>query len=103
MNRRNFLRNTVPAAITLPALVNGFSFTAYGAQENALTSLLQQTFTDTDHVLVLIQLAGGNDGLNMVIPLDMYANYYNARQNVAIQQSQVLRLDGTDRQVCILP
>ena len=59
--------------------------------------LLGQTFTDTDHVLVLIQLAGGNDGLNMVIPLDMYANYYNARTNVAIPQSQVLRLDGTDR------
>ena len=97
MNRRNFLRNTVPAAVTLPALVNGFSFTAYGAQENALSSLLQQTFTDTDHVLVLIQLAGGNDGLNMVIPLDVYANYYNARTNVAIPQSKVLRLDGTDR------
>ena len=97
MNRRNFLRNTVPAAVTLPALVNGFSFTAYGARENALASLLQQTFTDTDHVLVLIQLAGGNDGLNMVIPLDVYANYYNARTNVAITQSKVLRLDGTDR------
>ena len=97
MNRRNFLRNTVPAAVTLPALVNGFSFTAYGARENALASLLQQTFTDTDHVLVLIQLAGGNDGLNMVIPLDVYANYYNARTNVAIPQSKVLRLDGTDR------
>jgi uncharacterized protein (DUF1501 family) len=97
MNRKNFLRNTVPAAVTLPALVNGFSFTAYGAQENALAALLRETFTDTDHVFVLIQLAGGNDGLNMVIPLDMYANYYNARTNVAIPQSKVLRLDGTDR------
>ena len=97
MNRRNFLRNTVPAAVTLPALVNGFSFTAYGAKDNALAALLRQTFTDTDHVFVLIQLAGGNDGLNMVIPLDMYANYYNARTNVAIPQSKVLRLDGTDR------
>ena len=58
---------------------------------------LEQTFTDTDHVFVLIQLAGGNDGLNMVIPLDVYANYYNARTNVAIPQSKVLRLDGTDR------
>jgi uncharacterized protein (DUF1501 family) len=45
---------------------------------------------------VLVRLAGGNDGLNMVIPLDVYTNYYNARTNVAIPQSQV-RLDGTDR------
>ena len=97
MDRRNFLRNTVPAAVTLPALLNGFSFTALGSSpHHSLSSLLSQAASN-DHVLVLIQLAGGNDGLNMVIPLDMYANYYNARPNVAIQQSRVLRLDGTDR------
>ncbi len=97
MNRRNFLRNTVPAAVTMPAFINGFSFTAFGSsQDNALARLLGETATN-DHILVLVQLAGGNDGLNMVIPLDMFANYYNARPNVAIQQSRVLRLDGTDR------
>lgn len=97
MNRRKFIRNTVPAAITLPAFLNGFSFTAMGASpDNSLTHLLG-TAASNDHVLVLIQMAGGNDGLNMVIPLDMYANYYNARPNVAIQQSRVLRLDGTDK------
>ena len=62
-----------------------------------LGSLFDELTTDTDHVFVLMQLAGGNDGLNMVIPLDVYANYYNARTNVAIPQSQVLRLDGTDK------
>lgn len=97
MDRRKFLRNTVPAAVTLPAFLNGFSFTALGAEsDDVLTRLLGQTASN-DHVLVLIQLGGGNDGLNMVVPLDMYANYYNARPNVAIQQSRVLRLDGTDR------
>jgi len=96
MNRRNFLRNTIPAAITMPSLLNGFSFTAFGADQTALGGLLQQA-TDTDHVLVLIQLNGGNDGINMVVPLDVYANYYNARTNVAIPQSKVLRLDGTDK------
>jgi uncharacterized protein (DUF1501 family) len=95
MNRRKFLRNTVPAAVTMPALLHGFSFTAH-ASSNQLGWLMRE-MTDTDHVFVLIQLAGGNDGLNMVIPLDVYANYYNARTNVAIPQSQVLRLDGTDR------
>jgi uncharacterized protein (DUF1501 family) len=96
MNRRNFLRNTVPAAITMPGLLNGFSFTAFGKSETALGRLLEDA-TDTDHVLVLIQLAGGNDGINMVIPLDVYANYYNARTNVAIPQSKVLRLNKTDK------
>ena len=96
MDRRKFLRNTVPVAVTMPALLNGFSFTAQGAESN-LARLLEQTLTDTDHVFVLVQLGGGNDGLNMVIPLDIYGNYYNARTNVAIPQSQVLRLDGTDK------
>lgn len=97
MKRRHFLRNTLPAAVTLPGLLNGFSFSAFGAAPNdALRSLLS-TAASNDHILVLIQLQGGNDGLNMVVPLDMYANYYNARTNVAIPQSKVLRLDGTDK------
>ncbi len=97
MNRRNFLRNSVPAAVTLPSFLNGFSFTTFGsATDNSLSRLLGGEAAN-DHVLVLIQLAGGNDGINMVIPLDVYANYYNARTNIAIPQSKVLRLDGTDR------
>jgi uncharacterized protein (DUF1501 family) len=95
MNRRHFLRNTIPA-VTMPGLLNGFSFTAFSSTDNPLSQLLE-TAPDSDHVLVLIQLNGGNDGLNMVIPLDMYANYYNARTNVAIPQSKVLRLNKTDK------
>jgi uncharacterized protein (DUF1501 family) len=96
MNRRKFLNHTIPA-VTLPALLNGFSFKAFGnAPQNGLLNLLSGA-TATDNVLVIIQMYGGNDGLNMVIPIDMYANYYNARANVAIPQSKVLRLDGTDK------
>lgn len=97
MNRRHFLRNTVPAAVSLPAFINGFSFTAFGADPSNTLGYLMRNAALNDHVLVLIQLGGGNDGLNMVIPLDMYANYYNARANIAIPQSKVLRLDGTDK------
>jgi uncharacterized protein (DUF1501 family) len=96
MNRRKFLANTVPATIAMPALLNGFSFTALSETNSRLARLFGGA-TETDHVFVLIQLNGGNDGLNMVVPLDMYANYYNARTNIAIPQSQVLRLDGSDK------
>ena len=40
-----------------------------------------------DKILVLIQLHGGNDGLNMVIPINQYGQYYNLRPNIAIPQS----------------
>ena len=45
-----------------------------------------------NRALVVIQLSGGNDGLNTVIP---YNNelYYDQRPSVHIEQSQVLRLD----------
>ena len=97
MKRRQFLRNTLPAAVTLPGLLNGFSFSAFGSGPGDSLNALLQTAVSNDHILVLIQLQGGNDGLNMVVPLDMYANYYNARTNVAIPQSKVLRLNGTDK------
>jgi len=51
-----------------------------------------QGATDNDHVLVLVQLTGGNDGLNTVIPLETYGDYVAARSNIAIPQGKVLTL-----------
>ena len=42
-----------------------------------------------------MQLTGGNDGINTVIPLEFYSKYNNARTNIAIPESKVLKLDGT--------
>ena len=94
MKRRDFLKNTVPVGIMLPTLLNGFSIKAFGATSPLLNSLLLPV-TETDHVLVLVQLTGGNDGINTVIPLEFYNNYNNARTNIAIPESKVLKLDGT--------
>ncbi|HQD09636.1 MAG TPA: DUF1501 domain-containing protein, partial [Flavihumibacter sp.] len=87
---------TVPATV-MPALLNGFSFSAFGSQPGSALHHLLGPDVPNDHILVLIQLHGGNDGLNTVIPLDVYGNYYTARANVAIPQDRVLRLDGTDK------
>lgn len=90
MKRRDFLQRTVPVTL-LPGLINGFSFKAFAGSPlmQALTSS-----TLTDHVLVLIQLNGGNDGLNTVIPLDQYSNLSLARPNLLIPDTQVLSLNG---------
>ena len=49
---------------------------------------------DWQRTLVVVELAGGNDGLNMVIP---YADplYYSDRPTIAVPKDQVLRLSGT--------
>jgi uncharacterized protein (DUF1501 family) len=46
-----------------------------------------------DNLLILIELKGGNDGLNTVVP---YADgeYYNLRPRIAIPRDQVLQLDS---------
>lgn len=44
--------------------------------------------------LVLIQLTGGNDGLNTVIPFGN-GHYYDARPQIAVPQKDVLRLNDT--------
>ncbi|MEJ8841217.1 DUF1501 domain-containing protein [Lacibacter sp. H375] len=93
MKRRDFLQNTIPAAV-LPSLVGNYSFRVLG--DNPVMAALLNTYVETDRVLVIIQLNGGNDGLNMVIPLDQYSNYYNARSNIAIAQNKVLTLSGTN-------
>ena len=48
--------------------------------------------TNGDRVLVVIQLSGGNDGLNTVIPYND-GLYYDFRSTVGIPQDQVLALD----------
>ena len=47
---------------------------------------------DTDSILILIRLSGGNDGLSTVIPIEQYDTYANARPNIYIPESKILKL-----------
>jgi uncharacterized protein (DUF1501 family) len=96
MKRREFLRNTMPVGIMLPSLVGGLSFKAFGIESPLAQSMLMPV-TNTDHVLVVIQLNGGNDGLNTIIPLANFSNYANARPNIFIPENKVLSLTGIQK------
>lgn len=89
MKRRTFLRRAIPVS-TIPFLLGGHSLQAFGRSPflDGLASLAAAT----DRVLILIQLNGGNDGLNMVIPRDQYAALAAARSNIMIAESKVLAL-----------
>jgi uncharacterized protein (DUF1501 family) len=89
MNRRDFLRRAAPVG-ALPFLLGGFSVQAFG--RSPLLDALNSLATATDRVLVLIQLNGGNDGLNMVIPRDQYPALATARSNIMIAEAKVLPL-----------
>jgi uncharacterized protein (DUF1501 family) len=94
MKRRNFLLNTLPTAL-VPALIGNYSVRAMGP--SPMLDALMNMATDTDHVLVIIQLNGGNDGLNTVIPKDLYSAYNAARSNVAIPENKILTLNGQSK------
>src|SRR5438045_3526750 len=91
MERRKFL-NALSAGAVLPVILNGFSFKSFAASP-LLQALANSTLND--HVLVLIQMSGGNDGLNTVIPLQYYNELNTARNNILIPQNLVLALNGT--------
>jgi uncharacterized protein (DUF1501 family) len=54
---------------------------------------LAQKMTTRERVLILVELKGGNDSLNTVIP---YANpiYAQLRPTIGIKQGDVIRIDG---------
>ena len=89
MKRRTFIQTT-GATVTGAAFLGGFPIGAYG--HSAELAALTNTASQTDKVLVIVQLQGGNDGLNMIIPLDQYAALMAARSNIALPQNQVLPL-----------
>lgn len=93
MNRRRFIRNVGASGLAvaaLPTFIDKFAVRALAGQDNAIGMLLG----DSDRVLVLIQLAGGNDGLNTVVPTED-ALYYNNRPNLAIGKNKTVKINDT--------
>jgi len=86
MKRRQFLRNTLLTGTSLS--LGGLPIMVLG-QQNKLRMLA--TNSVNDRVLVILQLHGGNDGLNSLVPIDEYDLYYSRRANIAIPKT------GTNR------
>ncbi len=102
MKRRNFLKSASTLA-GVPLLLRGVGVSPFGGLKTSpfgklktspfgKSSLLNFLNPDNDRVLVLIQLNGGNDGLNMVLPLDQYDKLSNLRSNILIPESDALQL-----------
>jgi uncharacterized protein (DUF1501 family) len=89
--RREFLRKTVLGSAlswTVPAFLAN-TFTAL--QSQAADSAIQTATGKDGTILVVLQMAGGNDGINTVVP---YAddNYRRARPRIGLPADKVLKL-----------
>ena len=78
MDRRSFIKRTslASAALWIPNFLKP----------------LENFVADEYRNLVIIQLSGGNDGLNTVIPFENDI-YYNSRKTISIAKNSVLKLN----------
>ncbi len=85
--RREFLRAT--GVVAVGAAMPAFLARAVAAVEGG-TAI--RGFRD-DRILVVVQLGGGNDGLNTVVPFTDDA-YHRARPRLALKQDRLLAVNG---------
>lgn len=94
MTRKEFLKLATTATIGTPFLLNGL-------QTQALDNFMDLPITNmgvNDRVLVIVRLAGANDGLNTVIPVQQYSNYVALRPSIHIKETgahKYINLDST--------
>ncbi|MGB7325930.1 MAG: DUF1501 domain-containing protein [Rubripirellula sp.] len=82
-NRRRFLRSSIggAAAVGIGA-----------ALPQCFAQVASASNSPDDRVLVVVQMSGGNDGLNTIVPY-ADANYRSARPKLCIADTDVLKID----------
>ncbi|MDH4090124.1 MAG: DUF1501 domain-containing protein [Cyclobacteriaceae bacterium] len=105
-SRRDFLKK-LPLAMSIPFTIGGIPLRVLA--ENSSWSRMAAA-SNNDRVLIILQMHGGNDGLNCLIPVERYDEYYSRRANIAIPAKNSVRkyipLDSTitsDAQVGLHP
>jgi len=92
MKRRNFLKYTAPLAAA-PMMLQGRSMSPF------MTQRMMEAFTNcaevADRTIVLIQMKGGNDGLNTIVPLDQLSDYAFIRPTTKLAETDLINLDTT--------
>lgn len=94
MKRRSFIKRS--SAVSLPLLLNGFPLATANVLDNKPLDVMARRAADTGKIIVIIRLNGGNDGLNTVFPVEQWTKLINARNNILIPESSVLRIGHND-------
>ncbi len=95
MTRREFVSKgltMVAIGVTAPSFITRTALAMSNPWDVA--QLTSRPGVPDDRILVVVQLGGGNDGLNTVIPLNRDA-YYQARPTLAVPQKDVIRVTDT--------
>lgn len=88
MERRDFLKN-----LGIISGIGSVTLTLGNTPVKAFADTFLKTRAADGKVLVLLQLSGGNDGLNTVVPIEDDI-YYDKRPQIAIRKRDALQLDS---------
>lgn len=91
MKRRSFIKHAAHS-LAIPSFLGAMNTQSFGQTINRLLNLANET----DRVLVLIYLEGGNDGLNTVIPMAHLSGLNKVRPHVILPENKLLTIDSTD-------
>ena len=92
--RREFLKGgltLISAGATVPLFLDRTAW-AMGGDPNEAPGATRRRGAGNGRILVVLQMAGGNDGLNTVIPFEN-DRYHSARPRLGIKKKDVLRLN----------
>ena len=89
MKRRKFIADASLYCSTTSLFISGMNVGILPR-----SALFYAMNMESDKVLVLIQLQGGNDGLNTLVPLEYYDQLERHRGNILPRESELLELDS---------
>jgi uncharacterized protein (DUF1501 family) len=91
-DHQNWTRRSFLSTLGIGALGSGLVLGGIPVNAMARTKFLNRLMAaDNDRVLILIQLGGGNDGLNTIVPVENDV-YYNKRPTIAISKNESILL-----------
>ena len=88
--RRDFLRSSLPLAAAFGTVPHFLSQTVLAAPNTDTLSSIPGM--PDDRILIVLQLSGGNDGLNTLVPYED-ARYFNLRPELSLRPRDLIRIN----------
>ncbi len=99
MKRREFIKLSTVLGVGTPLVLNGLPARAFSFMAPPIVNCADIN----DRIMVVVRLAGANDGLNTVIPLAQYSQYSTLRPTLKLANTGANAIIGVDATTALHP